>query len=108
VHRSERRLVIVANRARRYTKAYQSLMRFLQSMRIPVAAVLRDSQAYVRSAETGMGLHEMKGALLQEDLDTFRPLVEWLERRSFSLVPTDDAPATGPGEPPADTLSASG
>jgi hypothetical protein len=55
-----------------------------------------------------MGLHEMKGALLQEDLDTFRPLVEWLERRSFSLVPTDDAPATGPGEPPADTLSASG
>jgi len=108
VHRSEKRLVIVANRARRYTKAYQSLMRFLQSMRIPVAAVLRDSQAYVRSAETGMGLHEMKGALLQEDLDTFRPLVEWLERRSFSLVPTDDLPATGQGQPPADTLSASG
>jgi chromosome partitioning protein len=108
VHRSEKRLVIVANRARRYTKAYQSLMRFLQSMRIPVAAVLRDSQAYIRSAETGMGLHEMKGALLQEDLDTFRPLVEWLERRSFSLVPTDDAPASGQGEPPADPLSASG
>jgi len=87
VHRSEKRLVIVANRARRYTKAYQSLMRFLQSLRIPVAAVLRDSQAYVRSAETGMGLHEMKGALLQEDLDSFKPLIDWLERRSFSLVP---------------------
>jgi chromosome partitioning protein len=116
VHRSEKRLVIVANRARRYTKAYQSLMRFLQSMRIPVAAVLRDSQAYVRSAEAGMGLHEMKGALLQEDLDTFRPLVEWLERRSFSLVPMDEvpatcqdeAPATGNDEAPTDTLSASG
>jgi len=109
VHRSEKRLVIVANRARRYTKAYQSLMRFLQSMRIPVAAVLRDSQAYVRSAETGMGLHEMKGSLLQEDLDTFRPLVEWLERRSFSLVPTDEVPAAVPaGSPPGDTLSASG
>jgi chromosome partitioning protein len=100
VHRSERRLVIVANRARRYTKAYQSLMRFLQSMRIPVAAVLRDSQAYVRSAETGMGLHEMKGALLQEDLDTFRPLVDWLDRRSFSLVPLDEAPVAAGHEAP--------
>ena len=84
VHRSERRIVIVANRARRYTKAFQSLMRFLQSLRIPVAAVLRDSQAYIRSAETGLGLHEMKGALLQEDLDSWKPLLEWLERRPES------------------------
>jgi chromosome partitioning protein len=82
IHRSERRIVIVANRARRYTKAYTSLMRFLQSLRIPVAAVLRDSQAYVRSAECGMGIHEMKGALLQEDLDSWKPLVDWLERRT--------------------------
>jgi len=96
VHRSERRLVIVANRARRYTKAFQSLMKFLQSLRIPVAAVLRDSQAYVRSAETGMGLHEMKGALLQEDIDTFRPLLDWLEKRTESLVATDEsAPVNG-------------
>lgn len=86
VHRSERRLVIVANRARRYTKAFQSLMRFLESLRIPVAAVLRDSQAYIRSAETGLGLHEMKGALLQEDLDSWRPLLEWLERRSGAVL----------------------
>jgi len=91
VHRSERRLVIVANRARRYTKAYHSLMQFLRSLRIPVAAVLRDSQAYVRSAETGMGLHEMKGSLLAEDLKSWRTLVEWLERRSISLVPVEES-----------------
>lgn len=108
VHRSEKRLVIVANRARRYTKAYQSLMRFLRSLRIPVAAVLRDSQAYVRSAETGMGLHEMKGALLQEDLDTFRPLVDWLERRSFSLVPIDEAQLAPAAATTGDTLTVSG
>jgi chromosome partitioning protein len=96
VHRSERRLVIVANRVRRYTKAHQSLMRFLRSLRIPVAAVLRDSQAYVRSAETGLGLHEMKGALLQDDLDTWRSLIEWLDRPTFSLVPVDEAPAVQP------------
>ena len=106
VHRSERRLVIVANRARRYTKAFQSLMRFLRSMRIPVAAVLRDSQAYVRSAETGLGLHEMKGALLQEDLDTWKPLVEWLERRTGSLVPVDDDAAAVSAASAADAADA--
>jgi chromosome partitioning protein len=106
VHRSERRLVIVANRARRYTKAFQSLMKFLQSLRIPVAAVLRDSQAYVRSAETGMGLHEMKGALLQEDIDTFRPLLDWLEKRTESLVATDESAAVN-GAPPADARESS-
>jgi chromosome partitioning protein len=95
VHRSERRLVIVANRARRYTKAFSSLMRFLESLRIPVAAVLRDSQAYVRSAECGLGLHEMKGALLQEDLETFKPLVDWLEHRSLVH---DPVAATVPAE----------
>ena len=89
IHRSERRIVIVANRARRYTKAYTSLMRFLQSLRIPVAAVLRDSQAYVRSAECGMGIHEMKGALLQDDLDSWKPLIDWLDRR------TADTPLLG-------------
>jgi chromosome partitioning protein len=87
VHRSERRLVIVANRARRNTKAFSSLMRFLESLRIPVAAVLRDSQAYVRSAECGLGIHEMKGSLLQEDLDTFKPLIDWLEHRSLVHEP---------------------
>jgi hypothetical protein len=30
-----------------------------------------------------MGIHEMKGSLLQEDLDSWRPLVDWLEARSM-------------------------
>ncbi len=102
VHRSERRLVIVANRARRYTKAYASLMKFLQSMRIPVAAVLRDSQAYVRSAETGLGIHEMKGALLQEDLATWVPLIDWLAVRWRPALPGHDAAGDMlPAEPSA-------
>ncbi len=90
VHRSERRLVIVANRARRYTKAFQALIRFLQSLKIPVAAVLRDSQAYVRSGESGMGIHEMKGALLRDDLETWKPLIEWLDQRKAELLAAEE------------------
>jgi chromosome partitioning protein len=108
VHRSERRLVIVANRARRYTRAFQSLMKFLQSLRIPVAAVLRDSQVYVRSAEQGMGLHEMKGALLQEDLDSWKPLIDWLERREQACTGVDEAPAPEQAVPGNETVGFAG
>jgi len=101
IHRSERRLVIVANRARRYTKAFQALIRFLQSLRIPVAAVLRDSQAYVRSAESGIGIHEMRGSLLRDDLETWKALTDWLEQRSFSLVATEEPQVQIPLQGPA-------
>jgi hypothetical protein len=70
-------------------------MRFLQSLRIPVAAVLRDSPAYIRSAETGLGLHEMKGALVQEDLASWKPLLDWLERRSGALLPVGEEVVQG-------------
>ncbi len=110
VHRSERRIVIVANRARRYTKAYTSLMRFLQSLRIPVAAVLRDSQAYVRSAECGMGIHEMKGALLQEDLDSWQAtdrLARIDARRSTPLLGVElaESPWTSRRAAPVEVLT---
>jgi chromosome partitioning protein len=52
--------------------------------------VLRDSQAYVRSAESGIGIHEMRGSLLRDDLETWKPLTDWLEQRSFSLVATEE------------------
>ena len=96
--------MIVANRARRYTRAFQSLIRFLQSLRIPVAAVLRDSQAYVRSAESGVGIHEMKGSLLRDDLETWKPLIDWLDQRSFSLVPTDEVPSEVAPTPTVETI----
>ena len=49
VRRDEYRIGVVANRVRRNTVIYQSLMRFLETLRIPVIATLRDSQNYVRS-----------------------------------------------------------
>ena len=60
VRRDENRIGVIANRVRRNTIIYQSLMRFLETLRIPVIATLRDSQNYVRAAEQGVGLHEMK------------------------------------------------
>ena len=60
-------------------------MRFLQSLRIPIIATLRDSQNYVRAAELGMGLHEMKPQLVAQDLDDWRPMLDWLKAKEGSL-----------------------
>ena len=60
IRREDNRIGVVANRIRRNTLTYQSLIRFLQTLGIPIVATIRDSQNYVRAAELGIGVHEMK------------------------------------------------
>ncbi len=81
VKREENRIGVLANRVKRNTLVYQSLMRFLETLRIPVIATLRDSQNYVRSAEQGLGLHEMKRTQVVQDLEDWVPLLAWLQAR---------------------------
>jgi len=54
-------------------------MRFLETLRIPVIATLRDSQNYVRGAEQGVGLHEMRHA--EQDLADWEPMLAWLKAK---------------------------
>jgi chromosome partitioning protein len=81
VKREQRRLAVVANRVKRHTIMYRSLMRFLESLDIPVITTLRDSQNYVRASEAGIGLFEMKPRLVREDTDQWQPLVGWITQR---------------------------
>jgi chromosome partitioning protein len=79
IKRYDNRLAVIANRVRTNTLAYQSLRRFLETLGIPIVATLRDSQNYVRAAENGSGIHEMKSYLVQEDTKSWAPLNAWLE-----------------------------
>ncbi len=80
IRREENRIGVVANRVRRNTLVYQSLQRFLATLNVPVVATLRDSQNYIRSAELGVGIHEMKAHLVAADLAQWRPLIDWIEQ----------------------------
>ena len=79
VDRRDRKLAVVANRTRRHTKSFAKLMRFLDSLGIPVIAVLRDSQNFVHSAETGLGLHEMPVSRVRQDREQIDRIVDWLD-----------------------------
>ena len=81
VRRDENRIGVVANRVKRNTVIYQSLMRFLETLRIPVIATLRDSQNYVRASEMGLGLHEMKPYVVEQDLGDWQPMLAWLKAK---------------------------
>src|SRR5256885_367747 len=80
IPREKTRIGVIANRIRRNTLTYQSLIRFLHTLGIPIVATIRDSQNYVRGAELGLGVHEMKSYLAQYDVAQWVPLVEWLAR----------------------------
>ena len=86
IRRDEGRIGIIANRVRRNTVIFQSLMRFLNTLQIPIVATLRDTQNYIRAAEQGVGIHEMKPYAVRDDLTHWEPLVQWLHTRPRRLL----------------------
>ena len=88
IRRQDDRLGVIANRVKVHTLVYQSLLRFLESLGIPIVATLRDSQNYIRAAETGLGIHEMKGHQVQDDTQAWEPLTGWLAGTSVPQRPT--------------------
>ena len=91
VNRNDRKLAVVANRTRKNTKSFSKLMRFLDSLGIPIIAVLRDSQNFVRAAEQGIGVCEMQPSRVRQDVAEIQKIVRWLDawpqrRRAVSSV----------------------
>src|SRR3984957_13802694 len=94
IRREDNRIGVIANRIRRNTLTYQTLIRFLQTLGIPIVATIRDSQNYVRAAELGLGVHEMKTYAAAADVEQWEPLIEWLNKPSATRAASHSAPAT--------------
>jgi chromosome partitioning protein len=92
IRREDDRLGVVANRIRRNTLTYQSLIRFLQTLGIPIITTIRDSQNYVRAAELGIGVHEMKSYIAREDVEQWAPLIDWLSKPAANAPAPTSAP----------------
>jgi chromosome partitioning protein len=79
VDRRDRKLAVIANRTRKNTKSFGKLMRFLDSLGIPIIAVLRDSQNFVHAAEKGIGIIEMQPSRVRQDVAQFEKIMSWLD-----------------------------
>ena len=99
-HRGHRKLAVIANRTRKNTESLAKLMRFLDSLGIPIIAVLRDTQNFVRSAEQGVGVCEMTPSRVRPDVEQIEKIVAWLDdwpkrrRNSSSAKSITKAPST--------------
>lgn len=97
IDRRDRKLAVVANRTRKNTKSYAKLMRFLDSLGIPIIAVVRDSQNFVHAAEEGIGICEMQPSRVRKDMEQLEKIVEWVDgwrdRRYRPPEPRPVAPA---------------
>jgi chromosome partitioning protein len=79
IDRRDRKLAVVANRTRQNTRSFENLMRFLDSLGIPIIGVLRDSQNFVRAAEDGIGVCEMQHHRVRKEMEQLDRLVGWLD-----------------------------
>lgn len=73
------RLCIVCNRVRPNTLSFKALKRFLDAMRIPVIANLRETQNYIKASECGLGIHEMGAKADKRDIEDWRKIIDWLD-----------------------------
>lgn len=72
-------LGIVANRVRLNTRSFANLREILEHLEIPMVAYLRDTQSYVRAAEEGCAVVELKDSSLKKEMLQWRALIYWLE-----------------------------
>jgi chromosome partitioning protein len=76
------RMAVVANRVRRSMPVYQPLERFLHALNLHLVGRLLDSDAFVRAAETGVGIFEMDERLSTAERSQFRPIAEWVSGKT--------------------------
>jgi chromosome partitioning protein len=77
--RQQVKVGIVANRTRKNTRSLRQLMRFLNSLKIPVVAILRDSQNFVSAADDGIGIAELPKHKTELDSVQMSKLIGWLD-----------------------------
>lgn len=80
VSRGQTRIALIANRVRENTRIFHALEEFLQHFDIPLLTHLRESQNYIRAAETGLGLFELAPSAVASDVVLWDPVIEWLRQ----------------------------
>lgn len=72
-------MAVVANRTHKNYQSYHALKKFLKAVDVPFAGALRNSQNYIKAADTGVGIFEMSLGDVKLDMKEWEPLLHWIE-----------------------------
>jgi chromosome partitioning protein len=87
VARKQARLGVVANRVREHTLIFEELDEYLNKLKVPYLASLREAQNYVRAYARGMGVLELPEYLAWPDWQQWKPIAEWLDSKRSQPSP---------------------
>jgi chromosome partitioning protein len=76
------KVAVLANRVREGTLIFDELDAFLNNLKVPYVATLREAQNYIRAYTRGLGIHELPEYLNWPDLQEWGPLLDWLNSRN--------------------------
>jgi chromosome partitioning protein len=80
------RVAVIANRVRDNTLIFDELDEYLDKLKAPYVAALREAQNYIRAYQRGLGIHELPPYLAWPDWEQWEPILEWLgSRRSRAI-----------------------
>ena len=79
VNNADAILGVVANRVQKNYHSYSALIGFLQKLDIQLVGALRNSQNYVKAADTGVGIFEMSMSEVKNDMKEWEPIIKWVE-----------------------------
>jgi chromosome partitioning protein len=80
------RLGIVANKVRASMPAYQSFLRFVESLEVKLVARLLDSDIYLHAAESGAGIFEMDPGQTVAERRQLMPIVDWVQGENARIL----------------------
>jgi chromosome partitioning protein len=73
------KIAVVANRVRNSSSSvYESLERFLNSLKLPFLTSIHDSENYLYAAEKGLGVFEMDGPATIAERQELMPILKWM------------------------------
>lgn len=100
IRTTQKPLAVVANRVRTNTVIYDKLKSFLQSLKLPFIASLRDSQNYIHASTNGIGIFEMEPMVVARDIEQWQPMLSWIneavEKGRMPLMDQQSARASRP------------
>lgn len=76
---STAKIAVVANRVRSSSSVYESLQRFLTSLKLPFLTSISDSENYLHAVEKGLGVFEMDEAITSAERRELTPILMWLD-----------------------------
>ncbi len=72
---------VVANRTHKNYASYKALAKFLRALDVPFVGALRNSQNYIKAADTGVGIFEMSMSEAKPDMKEWAPIINWVEEK---------------------------